>query len=279
MTVTPMPPLSADIVDPYFCAPWSSRLMVQRVIETMRDGFDRPPTLDDLADVAGLSVYHFHRVFRAETGIAPGEFLTIMRLQQAKRLLLTTSLSVTDICYEVGYASLGTFTARFSQLVGIAPGRLRQFADTAALPSVQRLSEELSMVPQMPLALTGTVSAPTAPRGPIFIGLFPKPIPQARPIASALLTAPGQFQMAAVPDGRHYLLAASLPWAEDPRVPMLTEAGLLVGAGPQPLLVQHGRCRQSADVALRLPLPTDPPILSSLPFFLAQRLTGVRNAA
>lgn len=279
MTVTLMPPLSADILEPYVCAPWSSRLMVQRVIETMRRGFDQPLTLDDLADVAGLSVYHFHRVFRGETGIPPGEFLTIMRLQQAKRLLLTTSLSVTDICFEVGYASLGTFTARFSQLVGIAPGRLRQFADTAALPSLHQLSDELSAVPQLPPALTGLITAPTATRGPIFIGLFPKPIPQARPIASALLTSPGQFRIAAVPDGRYYLLAASLPWAEDPRVPMLSEAGLLVGACPQPLNVQHGRWGQSADIALRLPVTTDPPVLSSLPFFLAQRLTGVRIAA
>ena len=86
-------------------------LAVERVLATMRERLDEDLTLHDMADVAHLSPYHFTRVFRHVTGIPPCEFLTALRLQEAKRLLLTTGLSVTDVCFEVGYSSLGTFTA------------------------------------------------------------------------------------------------------------------------------------------------------------------------
>src|SRR6266853_3083700 len=85
-------------------------------------------TLEDLASVACLSPSHFHRVFRRLIGIPPGEFLAALRFQAARRLLLTTSLSVTEICFEVGYTSIGSFTSRFTHLVGLSPRLLRQRA-------------------------------------------------------------------------------------------------------------------------------------------------------
>jgi AraC family transcriptional regulator len=93
---------------------------VERVLATMRERLDEDLTLHVMADVARLSPYHFTRVFRHVTGIPPCEFLTALRLQEAKRLLLTTGLSVTDVCFEVGYSSLGTFTTRFTHLIGPA---------------------------------------------------------------------------------------------------------------------------------------------------------------
>jgi AraC family transcriptional regulator len=280
MVVTRMPPLQIHIPEPHACPQRSSRAMVERVIHAMQGRLDQPWALDDLAAVAGMSVYHFHRIFRSVTGIPPSEFLTLLRLQEAKRLLLTTSWRVTDICLEVGYASVGTFTARFSQGIGTSPGRLRQFADTATLPSLDRLGD--IAIADRGIGrpeLTGCVTATGETRGPIFVGLFPKPIPQARPVAGTVMISPGPYQMSAVPDGRYYLLAAALPWAEDPRVPLLSGAGMLVGAHAGPLTIQSGTCHADADIALRSALPTDPPVLSSLPFFLSQRLAGAIGAA
>src|SRR5712692_8627425 len=101
---------------------------VERVIRAMHTYLDELLTLEDLASVACLSPYYFNRVFRRLIGIAPGEFLSALRFQMARRLLLTTPLSVTYICFEVGYTSTGSFTSRFTQLVGLSPRLLRQRA-------------------------------------------------------------------------------------------------------------------------------------------------------
>src|SRR5438067_8275961 len=101
---------------------------VERAIQTMHTHLHEVLTLEDLASVAYLSPSHFHRVFCRLIGIPPGEFLSALRFQAARRLLLTTSLSVTDICFEVGYSSTGSFTTRFTHLVGLSPRLLRQRA-------------------------------------------------------------------------------------------------------------------------------------------------------
>src|SRR5205085_7978079 len=101
---------------------------VERAIQTMHTHLHEVLTLEDLASVAYLSPSHFHRVFGRLIGIPPGEFLSALRFQAARRLLVTTSLSVTEICFEVGYTSIGSFTTRFTHLVGLSPRLLRQRA-------------------------------------------------------------------------------------------------------------------------------------------------------
>src|SRR5216684_4257917 len=101
---------------------------VERVIRAMHTHLHELLTLEDLASVACLSPFYFTRVFHRLIGIPPGEFLSALRFQAARRLLLTTPLSVTDICFEVGYTSTGSFTTRFTQLVGLSPRLLRQRA-------------------------------------------------------------------------------------------------------------------------------------------------------
>jgi AraC-like DNA-binding protein len=281
MDVTMARPLYDSTAGPDLAgAPW--RFTVEPVIQKMQTRLEQPLSLHELADYAGWSPYHFHRLFRTATGIPPNEFLTTLRLQKAKRLLLTTSSSVTDICFDVGYASLGTFTARFTHLVGIAPGRLRHFTSTVSLPSVDRLGELLRAsgdAPVMAGSIRGQIGATTAVPGPIFVGLFPKPIPQARPVRATVILSPGSYHIAGLPDGCYYLLAASLPWAEDPRVPTLADSGLLVGAGAEPLLVRHGHSGNQTDLALHAPRPTDPPVLSCLPFLLSEQLSRTAIAS
>jgi transcriptional regulator GlxA family with amidase domain len=94
-----------------------------------RDLMDRayaePLDLRALADAAGCSRYHFLRAFRAAYGETPGAYLTRRRIERARELLRATNLTVTEICFLVAFASLGSFSARFSRLVGAAPTAYR----------------------------------------------------------------------------------------------------------------------------------------------------------
>src|SRR2546423_12640235 len=101
---------------------------VQQAILTMHRRFMDQLTLPEIASAAQLSPFHFNRVFRSMIGVAPSVFLASIRMKEAKNLLLKTKRSVTDICFDVGYTSLGTFTSRFTLLVGLPPSRFRQLA-------------------------------------------------------------------------------------------------------------------------------------------------------
>ncbi|MFD0592037.1 helix-turn-helix domain-containing protein [Catellatospora coxensis] len=68
-----------------------------------------------------FSKFHFSRMFQRVTGLSPGRFLSALRLQQAKQLLVTTSFNVSDISLRVGYTSVGTFSTRFTRSVGLSP--------------------------------------------------------------------------------------------------------------------------------------------------------------
>jgi AraC-like DNA-binding protein len=90
-----------------------------------RDLADRhyaePLDIDTLASAAGVSKYHFIRCFAAVYGTTPARYLTERRIERAQDLLRATNLTVTEICTMVGFASLGSFSSRFTELVGMSP--------------------------------------------------------------------------------------------------------------------------------------------------------------
>jgi AraC-like DNA-binding protein len=85
-------------------------------------------TLENAAREACLSPFHFNRLFAQAFGETPHEFATRMRIQEAKKLLLAENHSVTDTCFDVGYESLGSFSARFRSLTGLSPTAFRHEA-------------------------------------------------------------------------------------------------------------------------------------------------------
>lgn len=247
---------------------------VEQVIRTMHERLDEPLSLQDMADVALLSPYHLNRVFRHITGIPPGKFLAALRIEAAKRLLLTTDLSVAEICYEVGYNSQGTFTTLFTQLVGVSPRHLRRIAEDTYLDemvSIYNYDEHPPDRYAREPAFVGHINATHMVHGPIFVGLFPTPMPQGRPVACTCTTMLGYYTIPEVPDGRYYAFAAAYDQSDSPLTYLLPDQGTLhVGRVEDPIVVQHGQARGSLDLTLRSPRLVDPPILMALPAIIPQ---------
>src|SRR3954468_7474916 len=102
-----------------------------------RDHADRhytePLDLETLADVAGMSKYHFQRLFTAAYGLSPAAHVSQRRIERAQDLLRATNLTVTEVCHGVGFSSLGSFSSRFRELVGETPSEFqRRYAVTGA---------------------------------------------------------------------------------------------------------------------------------------------------
>jgi AraC-like DNA-binding protein len=253
----------------------SHRRAVERVITSARERLCEPISLRDMSRVAYLSTFHFNRVFHQITGLPPAKFISAMRLDEAKRLLLNTNRSITDISFEVGYNSLSTFTRRFTQRVGLGPREFRYLAERITPTSVESLCAHYAELTQRATlhSVEGFVELPKDDERPIFVGLFRAHIPQSRPVGGALLTSPGSFCIGPVPDGIYHLLAAALPPLTDALGYLLPDsANLLVGAGNGPVIVRHGRANGRFNISLRPMALTDPPLLVSLPFLLADRL-------
>ena len=106
-----------------------------------RDRIDReyakPLDVPALARTALMSSGHFSRSFRAAYGETPYSYLMTRRIERAKALLRRGDLNVTEVCFEVGCTSLGSFSSRFTELVGESPSayRARSHDDGAAIPA------------------------------------------------------------------------------------------------------------------------------------------------
>src|SRR5438067_178861 len=98
---------------------------VVRVIAHMKAHLEQPLELNQLAEIAIISKFHLVRIFDEITGTTPLHFLSCLRIQRAKEILLSSDRSITDICLEVGYTSLGSFSKTFNFLVGLSPQQFR----------------------------------------------------------------------------------------------------------------------------------------------------------
>ncbi|MFJ4003238.1 helix-turn-helix transcriptional regulator [Streptomyces sp. NPDC090023] len=111
------------------------RLRELRLLRQVRDRMDReyarPLDVEALARGVCMSAGHLSRQFRAAYGESPYSYLMTRRIERAMALLRRGDLSVTEVCFEVGCSSLGTFSTRFSELVGMAPSVYRTEAARA----------------------------------------------------------------------------------------------------------------------------------------------------
>ncbi len=272
-----------------------ARPAVLTAIKLIQDRYFEPLTLAELASEVFVSRFHFSRMFADATGVTPGRFLTAVRLFEAKRMLLTTSLNVSDIVCSVGYSSVGTFTSRFSRAVGMTP---TQYREPQVAELLVAISPHYQRVP--PLAAlraagrncaslrtgTGAVSLqldlPSGmPAADVLVGLFADPVPQCGPVAfgGAAGMSSGELGLTGVPAGcwtaiavaRHRVVGAAGSWFS------IGYSTVQVGA--------HGV--STGRLELRPPAPTDAPIAITLasrqsPFsqrMLATQRPGLRAVA
>jgi AraC-like DNA-binding protein len=110
---------------------------LRRVRDRMDRDYDQPLDVEALARDAFMSAGHFSRQFRLAYGESPYSYLMTRRIERAMALLRRGDLSVTEVCFAVGCSSLGTFSSRFTDLVGMPPSTYRRLSanGTAGIPS------------------------------------------------------------------------------------------------------------------------------------------------
>lgn len=238
---------------------------VQDAIECMWDRYSDSLTLTDLARSAILSKFHFCRIFSDSTGVSPGRFLAAVRIFQAKRLLLSTSMNVTDISFAVGYNSLGSFTNHFTASVGLPPGKFRKAALSGGceFPFPRPASGSASSS----RTISGMVTLPSGhARAGVYVGVFESPIAQGRPVAAAAfaVAAPSRshtFTLTGVPAGQRYVHAVAIADSVDPE-PWTRRVRL---AGRSKLQPEASGGVPFVTIALGVQQPTDVPVLVALP--------------
>lgn len=112
-------------------------MLLRRARDLMDREYAKPLDVAALAQVAHMSMGHFARSFRSAYGETPYSYLMTRRIERAKALLRRGDLSVTEVCFAVGCTSLGSFSSRFTELVGESPSayRARDHGEAAAIPA------------------------------------------------------------------------------------------------------------------------------------------------
>ncbi|WP_167368053.1 helix-turn-helix domain-containing protein [Streptomyces agglomeratus] len=232
-------------------------------METIRERYSEPLTLDELAEAAMVSKFHFLRTFRRITGVTPGRFLSAIRLHEAKRLLVSTSLNVSDIGAQVGYSSTGSFTRRFSESVGCSPTQYRHTRHGTRRPADRAIGlVGHGTQPAGQGSISGVVRSPGGTDSGIYIGVFESPILERSPAARAITAHSGQFRMTGIPNGTWYVHAVAhtpLPGT----TPASTPQPVLSGT-TGPVTVGPGAC-PAVRITLRPLGWANPPILFALP--------------
>ncbi|MCK9494032.1 MAG: AraC family transcriptional regulator [Dehalococcoidia bacterium] len=112
----------------------SNRRML-RARDAMDRAYSEPLDVRALASIACVSEAHFIRVFRATFGETPHRYLQRRRVERAMHLLRESDRSITEICLDVGFSSLGTFSRTFTSIVGQTPSAYREDAVLMPVPS------------------------------------------------------------------------------------------------------------------------------------------------
>jgi AraC-like DNA-binding protein len=121
------------VTGPTMRAPDDVLVHLRRARDLADREYSEEVDLDRLAAAAGLSKYHFLRLFRATYGRTPAQYVSERRIERAQDLLRSTNLTVTEVCTAVGFSSLGSFSSRFRALVGESPRDFqRRYAVTGA---------------------------------------------------------------------------------------------------------------------------------------------------
>ncbi len=243
----------------------ANQVSVERAIRHMKEHLAEPLDLDALARIAAVSKFHLVRVFDEITGTTPHHFLSCLRVQRAKELLLKSGTPITEVCLEVGYNSLGTFSKTFSELVGLPPQEFR------ALPKRLTAKQFATAIWRYLAArkkisgpkIEGVVEGPRRPKGFTFVGTFTSGVPLGVPFSGTVMVGHGKFRIERPAMPEFHLLAALMPVSATlsemaANLPIRLVASLRVQSAPN-------TPAEKPRLKLRPLRPTDPPIVLALP--------------
>lgn len=244
--------------------------LVEAVVVAMHERLQDPWTLEEIARLVHLSPYHFDRTFARVTGVPPFKFLAALRMAEAKRLLLTTALSVTDVCLEVGYRSLGTFTTHFTEMVGISPRAFRRLGELFDGVSFEALTRAACSLPaeRSSLRLPLEIRDESGSTGPLFVGAFGTRLPRGMPLACRLLPAPGTWQLPVPRSAACRIFVATLARADTPLDYLLPAPDNLLVARADVAVIENDM--SPVRLELRACSTVDPPIVVAFPYALWQ---------
>mgnify|MGYP001371895424 CR=1 FL=1 len=117
---------------------------LRRVRDRMDREYAKPLNVESLARDALMSPGHFSRQFKAAYGESPYSYLMTRRIERTMDLLRRDEMSVTEVCFAVGCSSLGTFSTRFTELVGMTPSIYRKTATTATEGMVPCVAKQVT---------------------------------------------------------------------------------------------------------------------------------------
>jgi AraC-like DNA-binding protein len=145
------------------------RLRDLKLLRRVKDRIDRdyaqPLDVEALAHGVHMSAGHLSREFKKAYGEAPYSYLMTRRIERAMRLLRTGEMSVTDVCFAVGCQSLGTFSTRFTELVGVPPSVYRQQAADAIAGLPPCVAKQVTRPIRTPSIRTPSIRTPSIRNG------------------------------------------------------------------------------------------------------------------
>jgi AraC-like DNA-binding protein len=214
--------------------------IVKRGIQQMSADLAEPHTLETVSEAACCGPFSLIRAFRRLTGTTPIRFLTILRLTEAKRLLLMGDARVIEACYEVGYESLGSFNNRFKALVGLTPTDLRRKLHNLEIDD-QLVTDQTGASQERFIYAAAVYRAGAAHSDLVRL----VPLQGARP---QLLDR-----------GDYEVIYYALPWTRDPLDLLLQRR--LRRSNAMPLAADWHSTARLASVSLRSSTQFDPPVL------------------
>lgn len=242
---------------------------------------DQQITLHDVADHVSYSPFHLARSFERVIGVPPGQYLAAQRFQRAKQILITREDSVIDVCYAVGFNSVGTFTSRFRSAVGVTPTQFRRLPDQIGTPdrpitivgAAVHGGVVSGVVRLAPVAAELTGVAPS-----IYVGLFARRDPRGIPVAGALLTGTTNYALTGVPPGTYWVLASALSPHADSRTQLVPQQ-TIGGGAPQPVRVGPSNLVHHRDLFLDVAADWMAPVVVALPALAAAGAQDRRRQA